>query len=113
MDTLLDLIDRINRVFKLIEDYIDDDNIITEQEFIEIQEIKRAHKITSEQISRFKKKDIDRILYLQLYLLLLDDKIDISERKEIEYYQQIFGYSIDDISTIERRVIEDKDDRKK
>ena len=108
MDTISSLKDRLNAAFKQIEDYINDDNIITEKEFIEIQKLKQELNVQSEQICRFKKKDIDRILYLQFYLLLLDDRIDTSERKEIEYYRQIFGYSIEELELIERRVIDDK-----
>jgi hypothetical protein len=40
--------------------------------------------------------------------LFLDDKIDINERKEVEYYKMIFGYNDDEIQRIVTEVKEDK-----
>lgn len=95
-------------VLKLIEDFIDDDNILKVEEFEEIQRLKRELDISSEQIHDNLKAEIDRILYLQLFLLLLDDDIDNQEHQEIDYYKEVFGYSEDEIIDIEIRVREDK-----
>lgn len=95
-------------VLKLIEDFIDDDNILKVEEFEEIQSLKRELDISSEQIHDNLKAEIDRILYLQLFLLLLDDDIDNQEHQEIDYYKEVFGYSEDEIIDIEIRVREDK-----
>ena len=73
-----------------------------------IQSLKKELNVSNENIHDNKKREIERILYLQYYLLMLDDNINISERKEIEYYRDIFGYSDDELSQIEEKVREDK-----
>jgi hypothetical protein len=108
MNNSLEFNDRLNSVFICIEDSINDDNIISEEDFRRIQELKKELNITSENICNFKKTEIERILYLQFYLLFLDDKIDINERKEVEYYKIIFGYNDDEIQRIVSKVNEDK-----
>lgn len=108
MESLLDLEQRVNKVFNQIESFIGDDNIITEKEFVNIQELKKKLNVTSKQIYFYKKKLIDKILYLQFYLLLLDDNIDFAEKKEIIYYKKIFGYSKEELLDIKENVIDDK-----
>lgn len=112
MDNNVTLNENINTVFQFIKESIDDDNILTEEEFIKIQELKEELNVTSQHIHDSKSNEIERILYLQLYLLLLDDQIDISERKEIEFYKKIFGYSENEIFTIKIKVRTEKQDWK-
>ena len=108
MENNIELQDNLNSVFSLIEEAIDNDNIINEDEFQKIQKFKKKMNVTSNSIHDLKKTEIDRILYLQLYLLLLDDNIDITERKELEFYKKIFGYSEAEIFQIELKVRQDK-----
>lgn len=111
MNNNIDLHNNLNIVFGLIEEAIDDDNIINEDEFLKIQKLKKEFNITSTLIHDKKKVQIERILYLQFYLLLFDDNIDFSERQELEYYKKIFGYSETEIFRIELKVRQDKQQR--
>ncbi len=108
MNIPLEFSNRLRTVFILIEECINNDNIIKEEEFQRIQSLKRKLQISSEDIYNHKKQDIERILYLQFFLLLLDDKVDATERKEVEYYREIFGYSEDEVLKIETKVKADK-----
>ena len=108
MENNLELQDKLNSVFKQIEEAVDNDNIIKLDEFEKIQSLKKELNVSNENIHDNKKREIERILYLQYYLLTLDDNINISERKEIEYYRDIFGYSDDELSHIEEKVRRDK-----
>ena len=99
---------KLNSVFSLIEESIDNDNIITENEFHKIQELKEDLKVSGQFIHDNKKPEIERILYLQFYLLLLDDDIDFPERQEIYFYKNTFGYNESELFRIEQKVREDK-----
>jgi HNH endonuclease len=108
MEESVELENKVNSVFKLIVSLIDDDNILKGDEFEKIQSYKRELNVTSEDIYQLKKNDIDRILYLQFYLLLLDDDINIEERIEIKYYKAIFGFSENEIFQLEVKVRNEK-----
>ena len=99
-----DLKYKVNNIFTKIIEFIDDDNIITHAEFLEIQKLKGEYNLSGNDIVRYRKRDVERILYLQIYLMLLDDFFDKNEIREIEYYKQIFDYSEDDIIRIEYKV---------
>lgn len=100
--------DRLNKVFNFIKSCFENDNLLSEDEFQKIQNIKKEFEITSEDIYGIKGDEVERIVYFQLNILLLDDVIDINERKEIEFYKSIFGWSDNEIHTIMDRVIDDK-----
>ncbi|PCJ28091.1 MAG: hypothetical protein COA97_02105 [Flavobacteriales bacterium] len=108
MENNLELKNNVNSVFQLIVSLIEDDNILKADEYEKIQAYKRELNVSSQNIYDIKKMDIDRILYLQFYLLLLDDKIDFNERIEIKYYKAIFGYSENEIFQLEIKVRKEK-----
>jgi hypothetical protein len=109
MNKSFSLKDRVDCVFHLIHELIWD-NTITESDFQRIQELKVYLHVTSEQILEIKKEDIERILIQQFHLLLLDKIIDKSERQEIEWYKEIFGYSEGDIDRFEAKDKQDNED---
>lgn len=98
----------LSTVFGYIENYVNDDNIITEAEFQEIQKLKSELNVRSQDIYKYRKADIERILYLQFYILFLDDEIDNEETKEVEYYKDIFGYNDAEINELRKRVWDEK-----
>lgn len=104
-----------NEVFsKKIHDFLNyiqsnfDDNYITEEEFNLIQHYKKVHDIPDIDIYEIRETEVYRILYQQLYLLLLDDQINLEELKELDFYQQIFNMNADEILKIEETVRDEK-----
>lgn len=107
-----EMYNNLNAVFALIEEAVDDDNIIKEDEFQKIQKLKEELNVTSKFIHDAKKPQIERILYLQLYLLLLDDNLSIKESEELGYYREIFGYTDKEIFQLEIKVRKEKQEWK-
>lgn len=95
-------------IMELIREAVDNDNIITKGEYVKIQKAKEDCNISSELLRSQNKSEFERILYLQLHLLLLDDTIDITEKQELEYYKEIFGYSEEEIVQLAKKVSYDK-----
>lgn len=100
--------ERLSTVFSSIEKAMDADNLIDEKEFNGIQQIKKEHNIRGAELYTSRTQQIESLLYLQFHILLLDDELDLSERKEIGYYREIFGLSRFDMLRIEQKVREDK-----
>lgn len=100
--------EEIEKIFWLVKQYFEDDNLLSEIEFNKVQEIKKEFKVTGSQLYSFNPDEVERIMYLQFYLLLLDDTIDALESKEVEYYKNIFDWTDSDIQSIRKRVLEGK-----
>lgn len=100
----------LSRIMKLIRDSVDDDNLIKEEEFQKIQDLKKELSISNDLLRSNNEDEFKRILHLQLYLLLLDDQIDLAEKEELKFYQRIFGYSEQELVQLAGMVKEEKDD---
>lgn len=99
---------RINTVFLAIQEAMDADNLIDEDEFNKIQSLKSDLAVSGIDLYEDKKQQINSILYQQLHILLLDDKLDLHEKKEIGFYREIFSLKHRDLLKIELQVRDDK-----
>lgn len=66
------------------------DNLISNEEFLFIQDIKNAFSIEKGDFYNKKFSDVQRILAIQYHLYYLDHRINFEESRETEYLKEIF-----------------------
>jgi hypothetical protein len=93
--------DTLLYVILLYVDYALKDNLISEEEYSFIKELKHAFSIVPGDFIIKKPDDVKRILSIQFHLYYLDNIIDFEESKEIDYLKEIFDLSKGQLSYFE------------
>jgi len=91
---------RIYLVF-LYLDYALADNLISKDEFLFVQNLKKSFSIIPGDFFTNNLLNIQRILAIQFHLYYLDNEIDFEESQEIGYLQEIFDLDATQITSFE------------
>lgn len=92
-----------NRIYIVLL-YLDlalNDNLISPDEFLFIQELKKAFSIIPGDFYNKKYSDVQRVLSIQFHLYYLDNEKDFEESREIGYLQGIFDLDSTQITSFE------------